>query len=98
MIFQRFGSPRTQIHKWTMATNPKNTTQSDRKAASLSRRIANNLYIAESETLQVFFFQGAKIQKQEKIRSAKLPVQCRRPAYDCANPQIAFNETRQLLK
>src|SRR6187551_403305 len=94
MIFQRFGRPSTEIHRWTIATKTKNITHSDRKAASLSRRIAN-LYIAESQAFQIFFLQGTEIQQQEEIRSAKFLVQCRRPAYHCTNAKIALDETRQ---
>src|SRR6185437_15163495 len=97
MTFQRFGRPSTEIHRWTIATKTKNITHSDRKAASLSRRIAN-LYFAESQAFQIFFLQGTEIQQQEEIRSAKFLVQCRRPAYHCTNAKIALDETRQLLE
>src|SRR6185437_4014465 len=97
MIFQRLGSPRTETHRCTIPTRAKNTTQSERNAASLSRRIAH-LDLAEAQPFEILALEARKIQKQKKIGGAEFTVERRRAAYQSADAQIAFDQTRQFLK
>src|ERR1051325_4852813 len=97
MIFQRLGNPRTEIHTCTIPTRAKNTAQSERNAASLSRRIVH-LDLAEAEPFEVLALEARKIQKQKKIGGAEFAVECRWATYQSANAQVAFDQTRQFLK